>query len=950
MQLASFAILAVAVSITSLAMAGRQPFTDDLADAAAWHTNAADAPVRVVDAPREGSTRGLEWTLPPMRPQVFWLQRALPVTVDNSYVIRFAVSCPEPMPLEVQIAGEDAARLYSIVYLDRPGWCQVSVNVGQMHRFAGFTPEHFARTLYLRFWVDGSPGWAGGRVPRDRELKLTLADISVTSPLADLPEGTGGRLKVNPGHVTGTVHPHVYGHFLEHIYHSVEDGLFGELVRNRAFVGPEGFRLADGLLTQTSLRTDVKVFAGDPSWTDYEFSLQARKTAGAEGFLIIFRAANERNFYWWNLGGWGNVRHALEVQTDSGRHITGPQPEGHIELDRWYDIRVRVEKDHIQGWLDGDKLLDLRDTTHVHGGVGLGTWATAAQFRHITVTDLAGNALPVDFSHVGGSQSTPEEWSAFPADTAEALSLQEAPDSPNTGWAARVELGKYPGPHGLAQHRYNLVAGHVYSGVAWLRAEGQVDDTTVSVLAGDGSVLDSQPLNPGRERWTECRFELRPSRSDPHGTLALTARGSGVLLVDMVSLMRDDYLSTGCRTDLLEAVRALKPPIIRWPGGCFASIYRWKRGIGPQHERKPFYNLPWGEWDSGGFGTDEFIRLCREVEAEPLIVLNLGSWDSPQRWQEYLQEALEWVEYCNGDASTPMGRLRARYGHPEPYNVTHWELDNETWGMGVDGYAQRLLPFARAIKQRWPQIKLYACSFGESGDPQLIQQIGQYVDLMSYHLYDDPNTFALSPLSHEAIWARYAGIFASGPNPHLKLAVTEWNAQSTDWRTGLFAGGLLNVMERMGTVEMASPALFLRRVDAPAWDNAFINHDHVTWFPAPNYVVMKLYREHFQPTRVACEYVGPLNVVATVSEDRSTVVLKVVNYGPEDIVCQVEVAPEFAVRDGRAWVVQGRLEDRNTLADPARIAPRQLPLPEVGNQFRYPFGAYSVTVLELLGG
>jgi alpha-N-arabinofuranosidase len=418
----------------------------------------------------------------------------------------------------------------------------------------------------------------------------------------------------------------------------------------------------------------------------------------------------------------------------------------------------------------------------------------------------------------------------------------------------------------------------------------------------------------------------------------------------MVSLMRDDSLKTGCRADLLEAVRGLKPPIIRWPGGCFASIFRWKNTLGPQRERKPFYNGPWGEWDSGGFGTDEFIRLCREVDAEPLIVLNLGSWDSPQKVDEYFAEALEWIEYCNGDVSTPMGKLRAANGHPEPYHVTHWELDNETWGMGVEAYSERALRFAKAIHDRWPDLTLYACTFWEGEDARLLEVLGEEIDLISYHLYDDPNRFAEGPPAHEAVWKRYEQLIAASPNPNAKLAVTEWNAQSTDWRTGLFAGGLLNVMERCDAVQMASPALFLRRVDASAWDNAFINHDHAGWFPAPNYVVMQLFQEHFQPTLVACEGLGRLNANATLSEDGKTLVLKVVNPDPEASHCVLELEGGLRGWRGRQWVVQAGLEDRNTLDEPHRIRPVESTLPGVAQAFEHTFPPYSVTVIELRAG
>ncbi|MBM3497258.1 MAG: alpha-L-arabinofuranosidase, partial [Armatimonadetes bacterium] len=379
-------------------------------------------------------------------------------------------------------------------------------------------------------------------------------------------------------------------------------------------------------------------------------------------------------------------------------------------------------------------------------------------------------------------------------------------------------------------------------------------------------------------------------------------------------------------------------------------IFRWKNTLGSQRERKPFYNGPWGEWDSGGFGTDEFIRFCREVDTEPLIVLNLGSWDSPAKVDAYFAEALEWIEYCNGDVSTPMGKLRAANGHPEPYNVTHWELDNETWGMGVEAYAERALRFAKAIHERWPNVTLYACTFWENEDARLLEVLGEQIDLISYHLYDDPNRFAAGPLAHEAVWKRYEKLIADSPNPDAKLAVTEWNAQSTDWRTGLFAGGLLNVMERCDAVQMGSPALFLRRVDATAWDNAFINHDHAGWFPAPNYVVMRLFQEHFQPTLVACESLGGLNANATLSEDGRTLVLKVVNPNAEPAKCLLDLGGSFAPKSGRQWVVQAGLEERNTLEEPDHIAPVPSLLPATAQAFEHTFPAYSVTVMELRGG
>ena len=131
----------------------------------------------------------------------------------------------------------------------------------------------------------------------------------------------------------------------------------------------------------------------------------------------------------------------------------------------------------------------------------------------------------------------------------------------------------------------------------------------------------------------------------------------------------------GIRADVVQALRRLDPPVLRWPGGCFADDYHWRDGIGSRDTRPRRFNIHWGNApEHNHFGTHEFIDLCRQIGAEPYICLNLGS-GSPR-------EAREWVEYCNGVGDSSLVEERRKNGSPEPFRVRYWGVGNELWGCG----------------------------------------------------------------------------------------------------------------------------------------------------------------------------------------------------------------------------------------------------------------------------
>ena len=131
----------------------------------------------------------------------------------------------------------------------------------------------------------------------------------------------------------------------------------------------------------------------------------------------------------------------------------------------------------------------------------------------------------------------------------------------------------------------------------------------------------------------------------------------------------------GIRTDVVEALRKIKPPVVRWPGGCFADSYHWRDGIGPREKRPKRINVHWGRViENNHFGTHEFIDFCRQIGAEPMFAANVGS-GTPQ-------EMRDWLEYVNLDGDSTLANLRAKNGHPEPFNVRYVCIGNENWGCG----------------------------------------------------------------------------------------------------------------------------------------------------------------------------------------------------------------------------------------------------------------------------
>ena len=151
----------------------------------------------------------------------------------------------------------------------------------------------------------------------------------------------------------------------------------------------------------------------------------------------------------------------------------------------------------------------------------------------------------------------------------------------------------------------------------------------------------------------------------------------------------------GFRTDVLEKVKELYIPLLRYPGGTYTKIYHWKDGIGPKDERPRRPNLIWGGVEGNHFGTAEFITYCRAIGAEPFLVVNMAT-GTPE-------EAAHWVEYCNGTTDTHYANLRRAHGYEEPFDVQYWGIGNEESADADAGRHQRVETY---VEDTWQFVKL----------------------------------------------------------------------------------------------------------------------------------------------------------------------------------------------------------------------------------------------------
>ncbi|MBQ0142427.1 MAG: alpha-L-arabinofuranosidase [Prevotellaceae bacterium] len=538
------------------------------------------------------------------------------------------------------------------------------------------------------------------------------------------------------------------------------------------------------------------------------------------------------------------------------------------EEQKWHDVKISCRGNKVKVYYDKKQILTYDKLDKV-GKNDITFWVnyTEALYQNIRVTSPDGKKTY--FEGTPSDVMIPNvapQWNSFGNGQFELVKG----DAVNMNYSQKITTTHQSG---LRQGPQNIIKGEKYLGYIHAKGNGNL---SIALMNGN-KIIASQTLGVPGSAWKKYDFSLSTTDYSGDADFAVCVE-NGTIQIDEASMTTATGKSLGgFRPDIFKTVQDLHPTCLRWPGGGYAAQYDWKWGVGPQEKRYRWDHWMWMDYDQNCFGTDEFIKFCRTINTEPIIVVSVGFERPESEANQIMENALNWLRYCNEPATGEWGAKRAANGHPEPYNVKYWEIDNEMWEMGITRYEACVRRYSEAMRKIDPSIKIIVCG-GFQEDADFIKRSGNYFDYMSLHHYEQQNGYASGPENLGRQYDKYAQMIAEGPNPNIKLFISEWNLNSQDWRTGLFAGGFLNMCESKDVVAMGAAALFIRRTDSPDWNNAFINFDYKDVYVAPNYQVTKLWYDHFSPYRLTYSGdTGNLNVVTTMSENGKYVIAKIVN-------------------------------------------------------------------------
>ena len=504
--------------------------------------------------------------------------------------------------------------------------------------------------------------------------------------------------------------------------------------------------------------------------------------------------------------------------------------------------------------------------------------------------------------------------------------------------------------------------GEDYRFSVWAKAVS--GDATVEVSLVDENTMEEHQefataeLKVSGNEWKKYELVLKPAKTVQKANLRLLLKGKNSVALEHVSLFPKHTFKdrdNGMRRDLAQALYDLHPGVFRFPGGCIVEgssleqRYQWKNSIGPV-ENRPLNGNRWlstfnyrlfpDYYQSYGLGFYEYFLLSEDIGAEPLPVLNVGmacqyqNWNNPKAHvpvdslQPYIQDCLDLIEFANGDVNTTWGKKRAEMGHPAPFNLKFLAVGNEQWDTL---YYERLRPFVKAIKAKYPNIKLIGTSGpdseGEMFDKGWKAMKELKADLVDEHFYRDEHWFLSHGLRYEGYDRKGPKVFAGEYACHGKGK--KWN----HFETSLYEAAFMTDLERNAdVVDMATYAPLFAHVDGWQWRPDMIWYDNTRMFKTVSYYVQQMYAcnkgTNVLPLTMNGKAVAGqegqdgLFASAVVDKQKGEVIVKVANTSDKTQEVTLNLNGMKGSRSASLTTLQcDNMDAENTLDNPNKIRP-----------------------------
>ena len=505
---------------------------------------------------------------------------------------------------------------------------------------------------------------------------------------------------------------------------------------------------------------------------------------------------------------------------------------------------------------------------------------------------------------------------------------------------------------------------------------------------GEQQAFATATLDIDSKEWKKYQVVLKSPVTNPKAVLRIFLASPQTVDLEHISLFPVDTWKgheNGLRKDLAQALADLKPGIFRFPGGCIvegtdlATRYNWKNSVGPV-ENRPLNENRWqytfahrfypDYYQSYGLGFYEFFQLSEEIGAEPLPVLSCGlacQFQNPNadahvpvcELQDYVQDALDLIEFANGDTTTTWGKLRADMGHPAPFNLKFIGIGNEQWG---SEYPEHLEPFVKAIRKAYPDIRIVGSSGPDSEGKQfdyLWPEMKRLkADLVDEHFYR-PESWFLGQ------GARYDGYDRKGP----KVFAGEYACHGKGKKWNHFHASLLEAAFMTGLernadiVHMATYAPLFAHVEGWQWRPDLIWYDNLRSVRSVSYYVQQLYGlykgTHVLPLTMdkravtGAEGQDGLFASAVVDKDKNQYIVKVANTSDKAQSIQLTfdgMKKKAALTAGRCIkLASPDLDKDNSLDAPSAIVPQEsaLTVEAQGARVEIEPNTFAVYIFEL---